>query len=227
MPRPQQLASAEKRLEILHDHYKETFARVVHVERTRDRLFLLLIVLFALLALEIGYPASFSDSVDTVTLLGAEIKLDALPLPAVLNATWVFALAIALSYARKAIWVNRQYDYVHDLEDVISPALGAGDMYRREGYRYTSELPLLINVAWIAYVFVFPVTLVFATIGLVYWEVKELPYAWFHKILDIAMAICLILVFFFYQVQPHVWRWICTTWGKCKDWQDRRNVECP
>ena len=44
------------RLEVLHDHYKESFSYIRERERERDRLFLILIALFALLALEIQYP---------------------------------------------------------------------------------------------------------------------------------------------------------------------------
>lgn len=51
--------SAGQRLEILHDHYKETFALVRDRERSRDRLFLVVIGLCGLLALQIAYPVEF------------------------------------------------------------------------------------------------------------------------------------------------------------------------
>ena len=75
------------RLEILHDHYKESFSYIRERERERDRLFLILIALFALLALEIQYPINFRGAVGTLSFLGIELNVDALPLPAFLTAT--------------------------------------------------------------------------------------------------------------------------------------------
>jgi hypothetical protein len=107
--------SAEKRLDVLHDHYKETFARQRELERSRDRLFLWVILLFAVLSVEIGYPAEFTGSVQTVSLLGTEIDLAKLPLAALLSATWVLTFAITLRYCQISIFIDRQYRYVHTL----------------------------------------------------------------------------------------------------------------
>ncbi len=75
----EQVVSADKRLDVLHDHYKETFARQRELERSRDRSFLWVILLFAVLCVEIGYPAEFTGSVQTISLLGTEIDLAKLP----------------------------------------------------------------------------------------------------------------------------------------------------
>ena len=58
----------EKQLDILHDHYKETFARMREVEAKRDRLFLGVIGLFALLSLEIGYPAAVGGTLNIIPI---------------------------------------------------------------------------------------------------------------------------------------------------------------
>lgn len=194
----------DKQIEILHDHYKETFARVVQMERSRDRLFLLVIVLFALLTLEIGYPASFKGSVGSLTFAGTKIDIEALPLAALLNATWVLTLAVALDYCRKSIWISRSYKYIHELEETISPHLNARDMYRREGLWYANNYPMLLNASWIAYVFVFPTILLVATVGLIYWELTQIDYRWFHKTFDAVIALVLLAVFVLYQVQPYI-----------------------
>lgn len=198
--------TTEKQLEILHDHYKETFARVREGERSRDRLFLWVIALFALLVLEIGYPSEFSGSVGKVGVLGGELDLTALPLPALLNATWVLMLAVVLRYCQTTIWVNRQYPYVHSLEDVISPELGGGNIYRREGEVYLENYPMLLDVAWIAYVVVFPLIGIVATGALAAWEFNRLPYPLFHRVLDLAVAGAIICVFILYQVLPYLVR---------------------
>ena len=97
----------QKQLEILHDHYKETFARLRETEASRDQLFLWVIGLFALLSLEIGYPAAIGGSLGKLSIAGGELNLQALPLPALLNVTWVLTLAIGLRYCQTSVLVNR------------------------------------------------------------------------------------------------------------------------
>ena len=205
---------AEKRLEILHDHYKETFARIREVETARDRLFLWVIALFALLSLEIGYPAAVGGSLEKVSVLGTEFNLRSLPLPALLNVTWVLTLAIALRYCQTTVWVNRQYPYLHDLEAVISPELGGGNIYHREGKVYLSEYPVVLDVAWIAYVFLFPLIVMCATAALAFWEWRQLPYPILHRLFDSAIALALIAFFFSYRVHPY----LASRW---KNWRER------
>jgi len=207
--------ATDKQLEILHDHYKETFARLREVERTRDRLFLWLIGLFALLCIEIGYPATVGGSLGTISIAGGEFHPQALPLPALLDITWVLALVIALRYCQSAIWVDRQYRYLHVLEENISPLLRSSDLdqddgdphppkldaivYQREGKVYLSEYPLLLNAAWFAYVILFPLIVIIATLVLAFWEWTTLPYPVFHRIFDSFIAAALIGFFFLYR----------------------------
>jgi hypothetical protein len=212
LPSTSEAISTETRLEILHDHYKETFARVVQVERTRDRQFLWVILLFALLCVEVGYPVEFKESVGEVKAFDVKVAVSALPLPALLNATWVLTLAVVLSYCRTSIWVTRQYRYVHDLEDIISPIIDAGNAYRREGLYYEDNYPTLLNVSWIAYVYVFPAILLFAVFGLVYWENTRLPYPEINRLFDYCIAVAILLTVFLYQFQPRIAQW----------WRDRK-----
>src|SRR5918997_6213262 len=130
------------RLEVLHDHYKESFSYIREREKERDRLFLILIALFALLALEIQYPVNFKGAMGTLKFLGIELNVDALPLPAFLTATWVTVLVITLRYCQASTTVDRQYKYLHMLEGKISAELEDDDLYRREGRAYKSEYPL-------------------------------------------------------------------------------------
>src|SRR5829696_4454436 len=126
--------------EILHDHYKETFQYIRQRETLRDRLFLVLIGLYAILAVQIQYPRKFDGTVETINLLGIEVDVNSLPLAALLTATWVFVLAVVLRYCQTTITVERQYDYLHKLEDELSPEFG-GDLYRREGRKYDDQYP--------------------------------------------------------------------------------------
>jgi hypothetical protein len=206
----------DKQLEILHDHYKETFTRLRAAEALRDRLFLWVIGLFALLSLEIGYPAAVGGTLGKLSIAGGELNLQALPLPALLSATWILTLTISLRYCQTSVLVNRQYPYLHTLEKAISPEVGGGDLYQREGKVYLRAYPLLLDVAWFAYVILFPLIVMVATLGLAIWEVKLawVSYPLYHIIFDIFVAFALICFFFLYRVQPA----LASGWRK---WQMR------
>lgn len=204
----------DKQLEILHDHYKETFARLREAEASRDRLFVWVIGLFALLILEIGYPAAIGGTLGKLSVVGGEFNLQALPLPALLNVTWVLTLTIGLRYCQISVLVNRQYPYLHTLEKTISPNVGGGDLYQREGRVYLREYPLLLDVAWFAYCILFPLIVIFATLGLAIWEITRVSYPFYHKLFDALVASALIYFFFLYRMQPA----LASRWRK---WQMR------
>lgn len=207
----------DKQLEILHDHYKETFARLREVETLRNRLFLGVIGLFALLILEIGYPAAVGGTLGKISIAGGELNLQALPLPALLNATWVLTLTISLRYCQASVLVNRQYPYLHMLEETISPEVGGGDLYQREGKVYLRGYPLLLDVAWLAYGILFPLIVMLAAIGLVIWELNWVLYPFYHKLFDALFAVALVCFFFLYQMQPALASLL-------RKWQSERNT---
>jgi hypothetical protein len=78
-----------------------------------------------------------------------------------------------LRYCQISVLVIRQYPYLHTLEESISPEVGGGDLYQREGKVYLREYPLLLDVAWFAYCILFPIIVIFATFGLAIWRLLD------------------------------------------------------
>src|SRR5215208_7106698 len=192
------------RLEVLHDHYKESFSYIRERERERDRLFLILIVLFALLALEIQYPINFRGAVGILTFLGIELNVEALPLPAFLTATWVTVLVITLRYCQASTNVERQYKYLHMLEDKISAELKDVELYRREGRAYKSDYPLFSWWAGRFYRVVLPVIAIIATGALMYNEWARVEYPLLGKLIDLVSASGIAVSFALYRIVPLV-----------------------
>lgn len=221
------MSLTDKQLEILHDHYKESFARIREEEKSRDRHFLALIGLFALLCLEIGYPASLEGSLGTANILGSELHLNDLPFPALLNLTWVLTLVIALKYCRITVWVGRQYPYLHYLEERISGEVGGGNLYRREGKVYLTDYPLLLDVSWAAYSVFFPLLIMVAAIWLVIWEWQHLDYHLLHRLIDLFMAVAIVVSLLLYRVEPYVTS-KSERWRKLKTRKkDKQEIETP
>ncbi len=196
----------DPQLSIIHDHYKETFALIRERERLRDRSFGFLIGLFALLALEIYYPAQVGVSLGVLHVLGTDIDVKQLPLALLIDATWVFSLTIALGYCRTTANVERQYPYLHHLEDWMSSALGDDSLYRREGHVYLTGFPAFLTWAWFSYVIVFPVVLMLGCVVLVAHEWSALSYSAPHRIFDSIIALLIVASFGVYAVVPRI-RW--------------------
>ncbi len=192
----------ETPLDVLHDHYKDSFSHIREREKQRDRLFLVLIGLFALLSLQVLYPADFGGALGPLKVSGAEVDLGALPLPALLSASWVFTFAIALRYCQVSINVERQYPYLHALEEKISEAIGDRDLYRREGRAYLQNYPLFSDWAWFCYVFLFPAIVALATLALSIGEWAMLPHHWIYKLLDSVVAAAILISFLLYRILP-------------------------
>lgn len=203
-------------LDLLHDHYKDSFTNIRERERRRDRLFVTLVLLFTLLVLEVQYPAATDGALGTLSIGGVQVSVGDLPLAALLDVTWLMTLLVGLKYCQTALAVERQYPYLHRLEEAIGERLGDPSLFCREGAAYLHAYPTVLNWAWFCYVIVFPVALLVGTglILTVMW--RDLPYGGWHKTFSSAMAATLVLSFALYQVGPRFGR-VVAAWGAQKD----------
>jgi hypothetical protein len=188
-------------LALLHDHYKESFSLIRQAEQRRDRLLLWLFFAYAVLILEIQYPASAKGALGSVTVLGNTIALRVVPLPLLLNATWVVVAVVVLKYCQLTKSVERQYGFLHLLEDKISDALGDDDVYRREGRVYLQDYPALLNWAWIYYTILFPLALLSGTLYLYKVELS-LPYSAPSQIFDTFFVVSVVVSLVLYRFLP-------------------------
>lgn len=209
-------------LEVLHDHYKDSFLYIREREKERDRLFLILIALFVVLAFEIQYATDFLSTLSAITILGVRANLSTLPLAALLAATWLFVLAITLRYCQATINVERQYEYLHTLEDKISAQLGDDELYRREGRAYERKYPIFSEWAWRFYVDLLPLIVVFAVVVLIYQEFTGSGNSLLSRVIDLLIAGGVVISFVLYRIAPSVWGTLNKLWGFCKQLWIRR-----
>lgn len=191
---------------LLHEHYKDTFTYIAGREQRRDRLFVILVLMFALLALQVEYPATVGDALGTVSVAGVEIHVKDLPLAAILDMTWLLTLLVGLKYCQTALAVERQYPYLHRLEEAIALRLEDAELFCREGKAYLRAYPSVLNWAWFCYVILFPVAALVGAglLTVVMWS--DLEYGTWHKLFATTMAAALVTSFALYQVIPRLGR---------------------
>jgi hypothetical protein len=114
----------------------------------------------------------------------------------------VTVLVITLRYCQASTNVERQYKYLHTLEDKISAELQDDELYGREGRAYKSEYPLFSWWAWRFYVVVLPVIAIIATGVLIYQEWEGLNYPLLSRIFDVISASGIAVSFALYRIVP-------------------------
>lgn len=125
-------------LEILSAHYSETFALLKSAVEKRDRLFLYILVVIFLLLVYMSAPSAVSDwlnlfissrtgtNANTINLIEASF-IGAILLLALLS--------ISHTYFQTVLHIERQYDYVYQLEQQLSMYFD-GKAFIREGEHY-------------------------------------------------------------------------------------------
>jgi hypothetical protein len=186
----------------LYDHYKDTYTSIRERERERDKLFLLLIGIFALLALQVVYPLQFGGVVETITLGNTKLSLGAASAAALLTSTWLLLSAIALRYGQRVVWVERQYDYLHILEKRVGRLLNEESIFGREGAAYLKGAPFFQDWTWLLYVLLFPIVgiSVASILLIVEWIYLDYPAA--HLVLDTTAAVTLTVTLYVYRLHP-------------------------
>lgn len=187
----------EEILALLHDHYKESFNLIRQQEQRRDRLFILLTVLFGALILQTQYPTALRTA--GLTIAGVQVSISDLPLPMLLDLTWALSFLVSLKYCQMATHAERQYQYLHRLEAAISSKLGDSELYCREGKEYLQRYPLLLNWAWLCYVILFPLIVISGTIVLFVTMWVRLRYPIGHKVFVSVCATALVTSFILYR----------------------------
>lgn len=147
MTDPNTTTEDHQRAQLLHDHHKDTFQHILYYSKVRNRLFLIILVLLALLVLDL-YSAGEPGGSKLAALVNAYIKtkLETGDDPAVEfdfavigSAAWLVLLALVIPYYKQSIHIDRQYRYIEDVEKRICKAVGDDRFITREGKGYESR----------------------------------------------------------------------------------------
>lgn len=144
-------------ISILYDHYRDTCSVVTEAVKRRDRLMLFVVVTAGLFALQTFFPSISNEGVSGFLnfKFGFTLKSD---LAVIGNALWFLLLIFSLRYFQTQVFLEKQYSYLHELEEKINGRLGDSTV-GREGAGYLSNYPLFSNWISIVYTIFFPMIL--------------------------------------------------------------------
>lgn len=173
------------KINILADHYKDTFQNIKQSVTLRDRLLFFAIILLGFQLFQITSPENSSSALVGFfqTHLGFQLSADKDSLAAIL---WFALLSIVTKYFQTNVYINRQYEYIHKLEEKFT-LISGGKFITREGDHYLSNYPLFSNWCHILYTIVFPISLILESIFSIYED--------FPGFKNIGIAYCSSIVF--------------------------------
>ena len=158
-----------EKLLLLHEHYRDTCGVMQQQRRARDRYFYLVILVLVIALYDVATPEGFATTIADVlkTRFGLSKSPD---LAYIRTLLWFLMLGLTVRYGQAALGVERQYRYIHELENTLSEHVKGG--FRREGDAYLSQYPLFLSWAHYLYTLVFPLLLSAVVVA---WTWHQIP----------------------------------------------------
>lgn len=159
------------KLQILSEHYSHTFDFLQTNLKKRDNLFIWVLLVSVIMLFQIYTPSEVSNITTQLIekKLGVKININFLFIQSII---WFVLLALVIKYFQSVIFIERQYDYLHSLENVLSAEYEEA-AFTREGKSYLSNYPAFLNWAFFLYTVFSPTILAVITTSKIVSEYKQ------------------------------------------------------
>ena len=178
--------NTDQHLEVLSAHYTETFLLLKSAVEKRDRLFLYILGVVFLLLIYMSAPAAVSDWLNLFinSRTGSGSSTTNLIEASFIGAILLLGLlSVSHTYFQTVLHVERQYDYVYQLEEQLCDYFG-GKAFIREGAHYKKYKRKFSRwtkgIFWILFPLLYVVFLFFWSIFL--FTKSQAP--WGYKVVD-------------------------------------------
>lgn len=206
-----------ERAALLLDHHKDTFQNILCQWKLRNRLFIFVLLLLAIIAFDTSSPGAIAGLLNnylTKAVGNAQNQSPVFDFKVIGAAIWFLLLSLVIGYYQRSIVVDRQYQYIAKLEEQICEEMG-GDFITREGKAYLSKTgayiegeeaqrPLFVRAVGPLYTIFFPLVLtVFVVFKLI---TEDLPAPReFTDYVNLLIGLMIIAYNIFYVIWVH-WR---------------------
>lgn len=189
------------KLQLLHDHYKDTFFYIQKYLKLRDRLFLVILIVATLMLFHVYSPAESGEAVSQFITKKLELK-SSIDIAFIGSIIWFGLLSLVVRYFQTVVHIERQYKYIHQIEEQLS-AQYENKAFTREGKSYLKDYPLFSSWAWILYSIVFPALLLLVVVCKIISDIRQATCVSFLVGVNIVIALLIVLSTFFYLLQVH------------------------
>ncbi|ETR71589.1 MAG: hypothetical protein OMM_02377 [Candidatus Magnetoglobus multicellularis str. Araruama] len=144
----------EMKLNNLCSHYKDSYDIHRETIKRRDKLFYSLLAIIAIFTLQV----TSTEEVNTILskyILKQGINLS-INFHFISTLIWLILLGFSIRYFQIVIEIQRQYSYLHKLEEELNKYYKNTVVFTREGKSYFQNYPLFSNWLWLLYTAFFP-----------------------------------------------------------------------
>ena len=151
--------SSDIKFQTLYEHYKDTFLNIKESIKLRDKLVALVLFVLALMVLYPFWPADAITAFSQITAqkIGIAINVDGSFLGSII---WFALLATIVRYTQVVIYIERQYAYIHHIEEELQKNYNSEIIFTREGKSYLNKYPLFSDWVCLLYTTIFPLILI-------------------------------------------------------------------
>lgn len=139
----------------LCSHYKDTYDIHLVSIKQRDTLFYALLVILAFFSLQITSADLANRALSNYINKEYGIVIDK---SSNLFGTmlWLLLFGISSRYYQLVIQIERQYDYIHHIEELLNKKYAGSRAFTREGKSYIDKYPLFSKWVYLLYTVAFP-----------------------------------------------------------------------
>ncbi len=180
----------ETKFNNLCSHYKDSFDIHLASIKQRDKLFYWLLVIMAVFTLQLSSTEIVVGVVNDYIskAVGVELGKSADFISTLL---WLLLLGFTTRYYQAVLEIERQYEYLHALEEKLNEYYPETNIFTREGKSYLSKYPLFSNWVWLLYTVFFPCLIIFSVTMKINSDIGEMQSIKVNQIIDF---VCYLIV---------------------------------
>lgn len=197
------MCEEDTKFQILHEHYKDTFALQREYLKFRDRLFVYTLLVFVAMFILAIVPVDLSQAVSDIVKEKFKVTLN-IERDAINTMLWFALLCLVVRYFQTNIVVERQYNYIHKVEEELNSSYNPqGDMFTREGKAYLNNFQVFSSLAGYLYILIFPGLLITVTSYQLYTEIKGTASIDVSLVLDTVFWLLILVYTLVYSISIH------------------------
>jgi len=193
--------SEDTKLTVLNEHYNHTVADIKKLGKSREWSFVIILALLAVMAFQYVSPTQ-STSVLT-EIIQKQLAIDAtISINVIGSLVWFALLYVTIRYFQTVINIEKQYNYIHELETQLSRNYD-GKAFTREGKAYLNNYAVFSEWVHIVYWYIFPALLLIAVSAKIVGEWSAMGVIRMPIILDIIIYIAVVISTLLYVYSLH------------------------
>lgn len=173
----------EAKFNNLCSHYKDTFDIHRASIKQRDTLFYGLLVILAVFTLQLSSTEIVVGVVNDYVNKATGVKLGK-SVDFISTLLWLLLLGCTTRYYQVVLEIERQYEYLHSLEEKLNGYYPETKIFTREGDSYLSKYPLFSNWVWLLYTVFFPSLIIFSVIMKIISDIETMQSIEVNQIVD-------------------------------------------